>query len=400
MRETTRRFGGARLALAGIALAGGALLGAAVPAQGQDGGGAFCALCPGSAGGGGAQLAQFGPGGFPVDGGRSGFQGNGFQGNGLQGGGTGFPGGSGFPGGNRFQGQGGPGGRQGGVFGSSGQQTLASAGTIRMAAFCTDLLSDPPDGSTRFTGGGDATLVALADGRKMSLGQALASNVLTLRGHDDSFDPVRRDGSLALDIFLTNNSGMPVRLSLTAGTAVTPSGQSTQALPEGAERLFAAAEARRLNSTNTMQYAVWAARGSTAEEVEQANMIKLPGMEVGRVQSLLNGSGIRRDFDRNRGLAEAKYEEAVEKLGDKSQPISGVTSIPLGGKATVEGVRTADGKGFVTVKVLQSRARFFYGAQFSEGKDGRTKVKLIHLATGKPIHAMGGEITMQAQGAS
>jgi hypothetical protein len=365
--------------LAGAAVAGGALLAGAAPAQvlGQPSG-------PTDAGGdgfspfGGTQLAQFIDGGFGQ-------------------GSSGFPGGNNFQGGNRFQGQGGPGGRQGGVFGSAGQQILASAGTIRMAAFCTDLLSDPPDGTTRFTGGGDGTLVALADGRKMGLGQALASNILTLRGHDDSFDPVRRDGSLALDVFLTNNSGMPVRLSLAAGTAVTPSGQAAQALPQGADRLFEVAAERRLNTTNTMQYAVWAARGSSAEEVEQANMIKLPGMEVGRVQSLLNESGIRKDFDRNRGLAEAKYEEAVEKLGDNVQPVSGVTSVPLGGKATVDGVRTADGKGFVTVKVLQSRARFFYAAQFSAAKEGRTKVKLIHLATGKPIHAMGGEITMQGQ---
>lgn len=309
-----------------------------------------------------------------------------------------FPGGSpqfGAPGGNRQLGQfpGGPGGRQGGIFSLGGTQTLAANGTVRLAAFCTDLLSDPPDAETRFIGG-DTTLVAFADGRRMSLGQALSSKALSLRGRDDSFDPVRRDGSLALDLYLANHSGQPARVSVAPGTGVTPEGQGAQALPANSERLFQVAQARRLSLSNTMQFAIWAARGSTAEEVEQANMIKLPAMEIGRVQSLLSQSGLRQEFDRNRGLYGARYEEAVERLGDKAQPVQGTTRVPIGGRATVEGVRTADGKGFVTVRVLQSRARFYYGAEFSEGKNGRTKVKLIHLVTGRPVRANGGALEL------
>lgn len=318
----------------------------------------------------------------------------------AQGPGPGF--GPGFPGGGRFPGAGsgsflgqGPGGRQGAVFGSSGIQILAANGEVRLAAFCTDLLSEPPDGATRFTGG-DASMVQLADGRTMPLSRALASNLLTLRGHDHSYDPVRRDGSLALDLFLANRSGMPVRIGIAAGTAVTPGGQAGQPLPEGSGRLFALAEARRLSRSNTLQYAVWAARGSTAEEVEQANLIKLPAMEIGRVQSLLNDAGLRRQFDRNRGAYAARYEEAVAKLGEKGTPVSAAASVPRGGKATVEGVRTGDGKGFVTVRVLQSRARFYYAAQFSEGKDGRTRVKLLHLVTGKPVRAAGESLVLRS----
>lgn len=371
MRKT-RSFGWYRSALAGAAVSA-ALLGGSAPAQllEQPNGNP----APGTGG-----FAPFGevrqaqlPGGI---------------GQGL---------GQGFPGGNQlgqFPG-GGPGGRQGGVFGSSGSQVLASNAEVRLAAFCTDLLSDPPDGTTRFTGGG-TTLVAFADGRQMPLSEALAGNLLSLRGHDDSFDPVRRDGSLALDLFLANHSGMPVRLSFTAGTAVTPSGQSAQAFPPGSERLFALAEARRLSRSNTLQYAVWAARGSTAEEVEQANLIKLPAMEIGRVQSLLTDSGLRRDFDRNRGLYEARYEEAVEKLGSRGTPVTGSTVVPLGGRAAVEGVRTAEGKGYVTIRVLQSRARFFYAAQFSDGKNGRTRVKLLHLVTGKPVRVAGESLELRS----
>lgn len=324
----------------------------------------------------GSAQAQFGQiGGGPIGGGPIG-------------GGPGI-GGPFSPGGGNQIGQGFPGGRQGGVFGMGGSTTLASNGTVRLAAFCTDLLSEPPDSSTRFAGGDTTTLVAFANGRRMTLSQALASQALSLRGRDDSFDPVRRDGSLALDLYLTNQSGQPVRLTVAAGTQVTPNGQGAQALPQGSERLFAAAAARRLALSNTMQYAVWAARGSTAEEVEQANMVKLPAMEIGKVQSLLNESGIRQEFDRNRGVYAAKYEEAIKKLGEKVETVTGTTTVPPGGRATVEGVRTPDGKGFVTVKVHQSRARFYYGAQFSQGKDGRTQLKLTHLVTGKPVRTAG-----------
>jgi hypothetical protein len=291
------------------------------------------------------------------------------------------------------QSQFGPRGQQGGVFSMGGATTLASGQTVRVAAFCTDLLSDAPDGKTQFTGGSSAQ-VASAEGPAVTLASALGSGSLTLRGRDDSFDPVRRDGSLALDLYLTNTGPAPVRIGLAPGTSVTPTGQGAQAMPEGSDRLFAVAAQRRLSLSNTMQYAIWAARGSTAEEVEQTNMLKLPGMEISRVQGLLNESGIRQSFDRNRGLYAAKYDEAVEKLGDKAEKLQGSTVVPLGGRSTVELVRAGE-KAYATVKVHQSRGEFFYRAEMKDAANGKLQVKLLHLVTGRPMRgASGGTLTV------
>jgi len=324
---------------------------------------------------------------------QGGFPGGGFPGGGLPGGG--FPGG-GFPGGigqgpGGFPG-GGPGGRQGGFFSQGGFERLASGQTVRLAAFCTDLMADPPDAGTRFAGG-DGTLVAFGDAEPVPLAAALKSGRLTLRGRDDSFDPVRRDGSLALDLYLTNQSGLPARVSLAPGTAVTPEGQGAQALPAGADRLVTLANHRGLARANTMQFAVWAARGSTVEDVEQTNMLKLPTMEVNRVQSLLRDAGLRQQFERNRGLYAIRYEDLAANLPGAT-PVQAATSVPLGGRATVTGLRGADGKGLVTVKVHQSRGEFFYRAEFTQGKDGRTRAKLFHLMTGRPIRVGGGELRL------
>jgi hypothetical protein len=356
MRHVTRmrRGGLAVLLIAGLAAAQPA------PAQIFDGGSGF----PG-----GGNSFGF-PGG--VRGGPGGPGGNSF----------GFPAGPGFPGGTGV-GQGA--GRQGGVFSQGGFQQLSAGQTVRLAAFCTDLMADPPDAGTRFTGG-DRTLVALGDREPITLAAALKDGLLALRGRSDSFDPARRDGSLALDLYLTNQSGAPVRVAVAPATAVTPDGQAAQPLPEGADRLMALANARGLARANTMQFAVWAARGSTVEDVEQTNMIKLPAMEVGRVESLLRDSGLRRQFDRDRGVYAARYAQLAAQLPD-AEPVSGATSVPIGGKATAEGLRGADGKGLVKVRVHQSRGEFYYRAEFGEGKDGRTRVRLLHLLTGRPMRA-------------
>ncbi|MGV3723584.1 MAG: hypothetical protein ACO1SX_22025, partial [Actinomycetota bacterium] len=160
--------------------------------------------------------------------------------------------------------QGGPGGRpggsiQGGVFSSSGSTTVASNGVIQLAAFCTDLLSDPPSAATTFTGGSSAR-VALADGRRFTLAEALDAGAMRLRGRNDALSPFR-SGGLELKLELVNASGQPARLDLPAGASVTPAGQAPQPLPAGSEKLFALAAQHRLSRSNTLQYAVWAARG-------------------------------------------------------------------------------------------------------------------------------------------
>lgn len=285
------------------------------------------------------------------------------------------------------------GGQQGGVFPTGGTFSLAPGRTTKLMAFCTDLLSEPPDGTTRFRGGKGAQ-VALADGTVLPLDQALSSGQVALNGKEDTFDPFRRAGSLALDLYLTNTSPLPARVILPTGTAVAPRNGAEQPLPAGSERLFALAKTRFLSRSNTMQFAVWAARGSTAEEVEQTQMVRLSQGEVKRVQDLLDQSGIRQTFDRNRGLYADRYDTGIKSLGEKTEPVEGTAFLATGTKAAIAGVRNADGKGYVTIKPLKKGGEYFYQAEFEDRKDGRVAVKLIHLATGRPARANQGRLLL------
>jgi len=334
------------------------------------------------------QLAQaFGlPGG---SGGPFGQQGLG-QGFGQQGVGQGF-------GQQRFGQQGGPGGRpgggaQGGVFSSSGSTTIAANGVLQLAAFCTDLLSDPPTPTTHFTGGAN-TLVALADGRRFTLAEALEAGAFRLKGRNDALNPFSA-GGLELKLELVNTSGLPARVELAAGTTVTPAGQAPQPLPAGSDRMFALAAQRRLSHSNTLQYAVWAARGSTAEEVEQANMVRLPKDELEQVQELLDESGISREFDTKRGAYARHYAESVKELGEDATPVVGTAGLPNGTRVDVEGVRTTDGTGLVTVRPPKG-GEFFYRAAFRNRKDGGLDVTLRNLATGRKVHVLRGYLLVR-----
>lgn len=301
----------------------------------------------------------------------------------------------------RFGQQGGPGGRtggvQGGVFSSSGSTTMASNGVIQLAAFCTDLLSDPPSPSTTFTGGSTAQ-VALADGRRFTLAEALDTGALRLRGRNDALSPFR-SGGLELKLELVNASGLPARVDLPAGAAVTPAGQAAQPLPAGSERLFALAAQHRLSHSNTLQYAVWAARGSTAEEVEQANMVRLPQDEVSQVQDLLDESGIRRTFDASRGAYAKRYAESVKQLGEDAAPVAGTAGLPNGSRVEVAGVRDASGGGLLTVRPAKG-GEFFYQANFRSRKDGGLDVTLRNLATGRKIHVLRGYLLVRPKAAA
>lgn len=281
----------------------------------------------------------------------------------------------------------------GGGIGGSGIVGLAPGATVQVAALCTDLLSDPPDATTRFTEA-RGTQVALADGAVASLSEALQEGLLTLRGRHDTFDPIRRDGSLALDLYLVNVSRQPLRVALQPGTTFTPQGQPEQALPEGAARLPVEAARRGIASLNTLQFAVWAARGSTAEEVEQANLFRLPASEGRQVQELLTACGIDRQFDRERGAAEKRYVETAKKLGSDSEDVAGTTYLCSGYQASVTGERNADGWGVVTIHPLRYGGEFRYGARFQERKDGRVRVRLFNLANGRPAHANRGELLL------
>ncbi|MFN3650750.1 MAG: hypothetical protein ACK47B_14340 [Armatimonadota bacterium] len=279
-------------------------------------------------------------------------------------------------------------GFQGGSFGQGGMFSLNPGQTVQLAAYCTDLFSDPPNETTRFTGGDDAQ-VATAGGRTLTLARALQEGIVAIRGRSDSFDPIRRDGSLALDLYLGNLSGEPVRVAIGRGDTITPQGQAAQPLPAEADRMFALAEQKGLSRKNTLQFAIWAARGSTAEDVEQTQMLQLPKEEVARVQSLLDESQLAKKFDRDRGAYEKRYEQAAAALGEEAREIAGTGLLVTGAKAVVEGLYGEGGEGVVTVRHPRG-GEYFYGATLTRKRDGRVSVKLYHLVTGRPIRAMRG----------
>lgn len=283
--------------------------------------------------------------------------------------------------------------QQGGTFPRGGVFSLAPEQTVQLTAFCTELSGDAPDAATRFVGGSTGR-VALADGGTGTLAQAIQAGIVAIRGRDNSFDPVRRVGSLALDLYLGNTSERPVTVSIPAGAQVTPTGQPAQPLPPGADRLFSLAARKGLTGSNTLQFAVWAARGSTAEEVEQTQMLQLPRSEIEKVQGLLDASEIHAVFDTNRGIHAVRFDEGVEKLGKAGSEIDGSALLLNGTRASVEAVRGPDGKGFVRVKPERRPGEFYYAARFTDRQEGRISVKLFHLTTGRPVRANRGVLLL------
>jgi len=263
---------------------------------------------------------------------------------------------------------------------------LGAGQAVELKAACTDLFSDPPTAATQFTGG-SGSQVELADGRVMGLDQAMQAGVLSLTGTPTTFNPLRRGGSLLLQLSLRNLSGVPVAVRVRPGTQVTPEGQGAQPLPAGGERVFSLAQERGLADSNTLQHAVWAARGNSAEDVEQTQMTRLDEKEVARVQQLLEDAGIRQQFERPRGEYARRYEDALDALGSAARSVRGTAYLGDGSKAEIEGARAADGEGVVTVRPLKRGGEFRYRAQFADRKDGRISVKLFHLKTGRPLVA-------------
>ena len=324
-------------------------------------------------------------GGIGFSGAQGGFQGGGFNGGRGQGVGQGFQGGGRQPG---LLGS--P--NQGGAFSSNTVAPVAPGRVVQLTAFCTDLLADPPDSRTRFRGS-ERAQVTLADGRTTTLSNALESGLVALRGRNETLNPLR-SGGLALTLELVNTAPMPLRIEVPAGDTVTPNGQAAQPLPAGGERLFTVAAEEGLAGSNTVQYAVWAARGSTAEEVEQANMVRLDRKELARVQDLLNDSGIPRKFDRERGTETGKFAAAAKQLGEDAAEIHGTTTFPGGAKAEIEGVRGTDGSGVVKLSP-EKGGEFFYRAEFKTRKDGRFDVTLRHLANGRRIQPYRGYVIVR-----
>ena len=344
-----------------------------------------------------AQLAQFGQQGFGQQGfgqqgfGRQGFgqQGFGQQGFGQQGFGQQGFGQQGFGqrGGNILGG-----GTQGGSIPGGTSFSLSPSETVTVAAACTDLFALPPDEKTRFTGG-EGAQVQLADGRLASLPEALELGVLALRGKADTFNPLGRGGSMLLDLQFTNLSPMAVKVSIPAGTQVIPAGQKPQPLPQGSDRMFELAARKRLTRSNTIQYAVWAARGNTREEVEQANLRLLPEKEVEKVQGLLDSSGLDREFNREGGKYEAKYREALARLPETAEAVKTTAILPTGYRARLEGKRDGN-HGWLQVSPKEG-GTFYYAAEFEDRKDGKTLVHLKHLVSGNPMRIGRGYLVIE-----
>lgn len=296
----------------------------------------------------------------------------------------------GFPGGSQG------GGRQGGAFPGGGNFSLAPGQAVLVAAACTDLPSDPPDATTRFRGGGKSVVV-LANG-EIPLDKALDAGLVSIGGKNDSFMPFGRGGSLLLNLQLVNRSGQPLRVSIARGDTVTPAGQASQPLPEGSDLLFQEAAQQRISLTNTTQFAVWGARGSTAEEVEQANMARLKEADIQRAQALLDAAGIKRIFDRDRGTIATRYEKEAEKLGSEVQDVAGYTYLADGKRAKVSGVRSEDGRGVVTVTPAQG-GDYYYSARFTARGGGKASVQLFQLATEHPVRVNRGSLLLYQRGA-
>lgn len=313
-----------------------------------------------------------------------GFPGGGFPGGGFPGGGPGgFPGGGpgGFPGGGPGGFPGGGSGRfQGGGFPGGGTFSMNGGGQTRLAAFCTDLFGDPPTDATLYasaTGGS----VTFADGSRFTLGDALRRGLAGLTGKSPSFEALRTGGSLLLDLRLVNRTPVPMRVEIPAGTVVTPAGQAGQALPAGAGPVLEAAARRRWTHTNTVQLAMWALGGRTAEDVEQTHMAPVPEKELEKVQALLGEGGQTLRFDRDRGTYARRFSAELAGLKDAS-PVTGTAPL-VTGSARISGAATSEGKGLVKVEP-KTGGEYFYRADVSRSR-GKLIVRLRHLVTGRPL---------------
>ncbi len=358
-------------------------------------------------------------------GGGTGFgqgSGSGRQGGGLSGGGSGFGNSGGLPGGGSgFGNSGSPFGGGGfssgsgfGPFGGSGRGGSApgSAGrgdggiggfamapgqSVELAAACTDLFLEAPDATTRMEGGAGSE-VFLSSGDVVGLDRALASEMLVLTGTPRSatlFGP----SSPLLKLRLTNASQQRLAVRVLPGTHVIPQGQSTSRLSGDAAKLFTLARDQKLPD-RVLQQAVWAARGSSLEDVEQTQITRVAPKDAERVQQLLDEAGLKLKFDRGRSEYVRRYEDAQDAISTKSAPaeVRGSAFLQDGSKVAIEGMRAADGNGVVTLKPQRREGEFRYRAEFTSRKDGRLGVKLFHLVTGAPLPAQKSLLVYPASG--
>ncbi len=283
--------------------------------------------------------------------------------------------------------QGGRGGSQGGILPGGGTFTLAAGKSAPLLAFCTDLFAEPPTGDARFRIAAADALVTLPGGSELSLTEAIQRGVLAVRGHSNSFDPVGRAGSLALDLHLGNFSQTPVQVSFRRGAQLTPQGQSDQSVPPEIDKVLELASKKALTYKNTVQYAVWASQGRTLEDVEQSYFARLSSDEVGKVQGLLDGAGLEKKFDRERGAYEKRFESMKKELGDSAKQVSGTALRAGGARLSVDVFHGEKNEGVARVKTAAGDT-FYCRAAVEYRPTGGARISLRHLVTGRRLPTM------------
>jgi hypothetical protein len=325
-------------------------------------------------------VAQFGPSGF-----RQGGVGSGQ-----------FPGGPGgigsaqFPGSGQFPG--GPGGigRQGGLGLGPGSGMLATGRSVQIAANCTDLFLSGPDAKTAYSVVGDTGLVQLAGGPTLTLGQAVATGVVVIRGPGLGVGSAIMNPNL-ITLYLTNAASAPIRYDLPPGLLFVPVGQSLGTVPAGLDRLVAQAGSARLLGKAPLQLAVWAARGSTREDVEAIRIEAVLDRDAQTTQQLLDASGIERVFDRERGDYARRYAADAKQLSDAAA-FEGTAHLGTGKAVTVDGYRAKDETGLIALHLVKGSGDFYYRARFQPAGKNKLVAHLGQLKTGYPLEANRGEI--------
>lgn len=226
----------------------------------------------------------------------------------------------------------------------------------------------------------------------MPLQQALDAGALVLRGAEAPRSILSRNSPVyTIKFTLTNPSKTPVRVQVPGAARIVPAGQSGDA-SEVLARIMAEGVKNRLEGTPALACAVWAARGSTREDVEQTVMGTLAPKEVARAQDLLARAQVKQVFDRDTGTYEKMFDQAAGRIKD-GEEFAGRATLPDRTQVEVEGVRGPDGKGVVAVMPIKSDATFFYNATF-QAKQGKVQITLTHMKSGRQLEVHGGQINV------
>lgn len=259
---------------------------------------------------------------------------------------------------------------------------LAPGQPVRLAMYCADLFAGTPTDRVRFTAPASEARVMLASGLELPLGQALEAGLLQARGRGPG-DPPRRGGQW-FDVYLTNLSPQPARVSLPAGTLLVPAGQAVPDVRPSVRRLFAAARARGLLGSEALAHAVWATRGFTREDVEQTTLTPLADAAAGEVQALLAAADLGYDFDRGRGEYAKLYEQRRTAMAS-SAPQKGSALLPDGKSARVDLLTGADGQALLALEPAKGAATLYTAGRLVSRRGDRLSVELRHLKTGQPL---------------